>query len=270
MTDEATASTTAASSAAWPFCTHSESAVTVRFSSTETGVVAPPRFAVGYWSIRGLAAPIRMMLCAAQQDHVVYLYDCLEKGNNSDNNKDDDDSPEWMVSYLATEKVRLRDTYQNPFMNLPYVVDQQHELLVTQSNACLQYVGDCVNMMGTSPQQRALGAQILCELYDLRNVMVGYAYAQQPTEPAAAAAAVASARSHWAKLEQHFKKNAPQSSSFLVGDTFTAPDFALFEMVDQFDQLCRCKELPDCLADFPHVRAFQTAFGKLPYVQQRV
>lgn len=35
-----------------------------------------PRFLVAYWSIRGLGAPIRAMLHAAQVDHEVGTYAC--------------------------------------------------------------------------------------------------------------------------------------------------------------------------------------------------
>lgn len=272
MTTNTTASSvlSASSSSAWPFVTHADSTITVRFygPNSSNSIESPGLLAVGYWSIRGLAAPIRMMLCAAQQDHIVYLYDCLEC---------DDDSTEkpWSVRYLETEKARLRDTYGNPFMNLPYIVDPQRELLLTQSNACLQYVGECLHMMGGTnvPRQRAICLQLLCELYDLRDVMANYAYADPTpttTREAAAAACVAAARAYWTKFEQHLldqQLQQPQSRScFLVGDKFSAPDFCLFEMVDQFDQLGRSQELPDCLADFPHVRAFQTAFAELPYV----
>ena len=38
-----------------------------------------PRFIVGYWSIRGLGAPIRMLLSAAQINHWVAMYDVKEK-----------------------------------------------------------------------------------------------------------------------------------------------------------------------------------------------
>ena len=280
-------SPSSSSAAAWPFVTHAESTITVRFSGNHKSTTPPadeessssssPRFAVGYWSIRGLAAPIRMMLCAAQQDHTVYLYDCLER--SQDDNGTTEESA-WSVRYLETEKERLRDTYGNPFMNLPYIVDAPHQLLLTQSNACLQYVGECLNRMGSSStnnhpqqQQRAQCVQLLCELYDLRNVMVNYAYADPPpAEPATAAAdCIAAARVYWIKFEQHLMKQQQQqqhrsNSFFLVGDQWNAPDFGLFEMVDQFDQLGRFHELPDGLVDFPHIRAFQTAFAALPYV----
>jgi len=264
----------AASSTSWPFQTTCDSTVTVRFSSknNDEASASLPRFGIGYWSIRGLAAPIRMMLCAAQQDHTVYLYDCLENNStttcNTDSSSNEDD---WIQGY-HTEKPRLRDAYQNSFMNLPYFVDQKEQLLLTQTNACLQYAGECCNMMGgsTGAVERAQAMQLLCELYDLRNVMVGYAYAE-PNENDAkkqqAAACVEAAQAHLAKFEHHLAnktKTAGGTIHFLVGDTFSAPDFHLFEMVDQFDGLCKSKGLPDCLEEYPHVRAFQTGFAKLP------
>jgi len=74
------------------------------------------------------------------------------------------------------------------------------------------------------------------------------------------------AHTHFAKLEQHLALKKDGDQNFLVGDSFTAPDFHLFEMVDQFDHLCRANPglLPDFWSDLPHVRAFYTGFAQLP------
>lgn len=42
-----------------------------------------PRFILGYWSIRGLGAPLRMMLSAAETNHWAVLYDMEEKEDGS-------------------------------------------------------------------------------------------------------------------------------------------------------------------------------------------
>ena len=57
-----------------------------------------PRFIVGYWSIRGLGAPIRMLLSAAQIDHWVVMYDV----------KDDCDSAGWDKSSWEADKAWLQ------------------------------------------------------------------------------------------------------------------------------------------------------------------
>ena len=61
--------------------------------------------------------------------------------------------------------------------------------------------------------------------------------------------------------------NEGKSGKFLVGDTFTAPDFHLYEMLDQFNQLA--KETVDptevsLLARFPSLFFFYERFKMEP------
>jgi hypothetical protein len=45
------------------------------------------KHAIGYWSIRGLGAPLTMMMCASKTPFTLFLYDIVEKGEagwNSD------------------------------------------------------------------------------------------------------------------------------------------------------------------------------------------
>jgi len=236
-----------ASEATWPYESKgSDSAVTVRFSES-TGT---PRFAVGYWSIRGLAAPLRMMLCAAKQDHTVYMYDIVE-------------CPEsvWTSGYPA-EKAIIKKQY-NPLINLPYAVDNEAKIMLAQTNACLQYIGECVGMMGSSPVERGLCAQFLCEIYDLRCVMTNWCYGRNADE---AAATVAGAGKHLSKLDNYLSSKS--TKHFLVGESLTAPDFHLFEILDQFELLCQCRGLPALLEGFPALGAFKSGFAQLPYVTE--
>ena len=128
----------------WPYQPKCESSITVKFNED------PPRFGLGYWSIRGLGAPIRMMLCAAKVNHVNYLHDCVEEGESGWSN----------LSWVETKK-EIREHY-NPLANLPYLVDEQERFVLAQSNACLEYLGDLLHMMGRNALERALCAQFLC------------------------------------------------------------------------------------------------------------
>jgi len=248
--------TDAAAAASWPFDAHADSAVTVRFSNNNANTATPPRWAVAYWSIRGLAAPIRMMLCAAKQDHVVYMYDLLEDGGTGGG---------WTSGYFA-DKARIKTTYAADgatLLNLPYIIDQDEKLVLSQTNACLEYLGDSLGMMGRNAVERAHCAQLLCEIYDWRCVMTQWAY--NGAAASDAAATVARAGPHLAKLEQCLAhKGSGTAKHCLVGDSLSAPDFHLFEIVDQFEALCRAKGLPALLEKFPHLQAFQTGFAQLP------
>lgn len=60
-------------------------------------------------------------------------------------------------------------------MNLPYILDTDSEgrsVTVTQSNACMLYLGRKFDMLGDSTAKQSLCEQLLCEVYDLRNQMV--------------------------------------------------------------------------------------------------
>ncbi len=54
---------------------------------------APKRFALGYWSIRGLGAPLTMMLCAAKVPFTLCLYDIVENGESG-----------WTSDYFAAKE----------------------------------------------------------------------------------------------------------------------------------------------------------------------
>ncbi len=51
---------------------------------------------------------------------------------------------------------------KNPLVNLPYVVDG--EVVVSQTNACLAYLGRRLNLWGATPLEEAECEQLLCEV----------------------------------------------------------------------------------------------------------
>jgi hypothetical protein len=118
------------------------------------------------------------------------------------------------------------------------------------------------------------------------------------------------ANRHFERLEQHLRDQYPDAGErviardeldtigfsmnsvcHLVGGNFSAPDFHLWEMLDQYQGLCSYWELPNCLGDattcsdqvdklkttgqtttptqeksivFPYLKEFHTAFINLP------
>jgi glutathione S-transferase len=231
------------------FETESDSTITVLFGPPgDANDIPRPSITIGYWSIRGLGAPIRMMLCAAKKDFICRMYDAKEAPDGA-----------W--------RSRYRDEYKSDllrytsFMNLPYLVDEDEHLFLTQSNACLQYIGDAVGMMGKDKNRHAVCIQFLCEIHDLRNVMVGFAYGGSPDK---ASSTVAEANKYFQKFDLYLRTK--ELKTFLVGDSCTAPDFHLFEMIDQFSHLCQFYGLDDFLLGFPFLRTFFISFSKLEYV----
>ena len=80
---------------------------------------------VGYWSIKGLAAPLRMMVMYKGEQLNNIQYDIKPKASGSGW-----DNTEW-----STAKPDLRKL--DPFINLPYI--QDGEKIISQSNACMLY-----------------------------------------------------------------------------------------------------------------------------------
>ncbi len=74
------------------FFTNTEAAgTTVEVSFGDKDV--PKKFALGYWSIRGLGAPLTMMLCAAKVPFTLCLYDIVEDSESG-----------WTSDYFAAKK----------------------------------------------------------------------------------------------------------------------------------------------------------------------
>jgi hypothetical protein len=109
---------------------------------------------VGYWSIRGLAAPLRMMCMHAKVPLKAQNY-TVTRGEDGN----------WDRSSWFGVKAGLKS--RNPFMNLPYVIDGDH--VVSQSNACLAYLGRRLGLwpLAGSKEENEC-EQALCEVIFLK------------------------------------------------------------------------------------------------------
>lgn len=213
---------------------------------------AAPRFVVGYWSIRGLGAPLRMMLSASGVDHWVALYDVLEEGDAG-----------WTKTTWEHDKAWAKKEC-NPFMNLPFLIDCKEQMILCQTNAIKSYLGRELDMMGSTKLETAKCEELLCQIYDLRNVMVGFTYNDRLKDKADKC--LASAKTHFDKLEAYLVfTSATSTAGCLVGTKLSAPDFHLFEMLDQFDHLTKHFKLEeDMLAPYPKLAAYKKAFEAMP------
>lgn len=105
---------------------------------------------VAYWTIRGLGAPLRMMVMYANCPLNAVNYDCaIKEGGGFD-------ASSWF-------SVKPEFKAKNPFINLPYV--QDGEVLVTQSNACLSYLARKLGLWGNNPAEEIECEQLLCEVF---------------------------------------------------------------------------------------------------------
>jgi glutathione S-transferase len=215
-----------------------------------------PLVEIGYWNIRGLGAPLRMMAMFAKLPFRVHAYALDEKFDRT----------------VWTEGPKVELKKANPFMNLPYVVDGDR--VITQSNSCLAYLGRKTGLWGKTEDEIVLCETLLCEIYDIRNAVVRFSY---PATPEQAAPFIDGVRSgSLAKLEQHLKNQREKSlfsaeKPFLACGRATAPDFHLWELLDQILTACAVyKHLADpaeFFAGLENIQAFFEGFGKLEAMQ---
>lgn len=204
---------------------------------------------VGYWNIRGLAAPLRMMVLYGQATLINVAYDNPYEGPSS-------------IRWFETEKPALKE--KNPLINLPYVIDG--DIVVTQTNACLSYVGKKLGLWGRSLVEEIRCEEYLCEIMDVRNRVIGFSYSSASDIEARASALFAGlASGSLAKLETVLANNNTEGEScFLIGSAATAPDFHLWEMLDQCDRIATFTKLPSVLKSFSSLKTFHEKFASLP------
>ncbi|SPQ99217.1 unnamed protein product (mitochondrion) [Plasmodiophora brassicae] len=100
------------------------------------------RVVLGYWAIRGLAQPIRMLL-----------------------------------KYTKTPFDDVKETLQLDFPNLPYLIDG--DLRMTQSMAIILYLAEKHGLAGDTPKARAMINMVANEIADARGKYTGLCYNPQ-------------------------------------------------------------------------------------------
>lgn len=124
---------------------------------------------VGYWNIRGLAAPLRMICSYAGADFHSAEYEVLAKPDG-----------DWDRSQWYNEKPKLKAL--NPLINLPYVLERASDgsvVLVTQSNACLLFLGRKFGLNGKNDDEVRRNEQCLCQVMDLRDNLILLSYSKR-------------------------------------------------------------------------------------------
>jgi hypothetical protein len=216
---------------------------------------APKKHAIAYWSIRGLGAPLSMMLCAAKTPFTLFLYDLVEKGEDG-----------WHSDYFAAKGEYIKE-YKQPLWNLPFCVDRENKRVICQTSAVFSHLGKSCGMFGDDEPATSDCEMLLAEIYDLREVMRTYVYEPNPEEPTAI---IANAGKHFKKFEAWLEIQADDSNTetkvkvvHLVNGKFSAPDFHLFEMLDQFEALAK-ESGEDLYANYNRIKEFKTGFEALP------
>ena len=172
------------------------------------------------------------------------------------------DASEWFAVKAALK-------LKNPLINLPYVIDG--ERVISQSNACMCYLGRKLGLWGEDDDSVLACEQLLCEIMDLRNKLMKIVYGEASAVTVMGLFRdVAGKNGQLAKLELwlHREVTSGSTGAFLVGDKATAPDFHLWEMIDQYMDIFRYFKIENPFQDFPQLVVFHSLFAALPQNQR--
>lgn len=201
------------------------------------------RFTLGYWSIRGLAQPARMMLVyGAPNDHEFQDY---KFGPAPEYSRDS-----W---FSVKPKMGL------DFPNLPYLFDHKHNLGITESHAIYRYLARELKIGGSSSQEKAYEEMIGDSLKDLGGQWTKLCYSRD----------FESLKGGFVKqwtdsiqpLEKWLKGKTAQRK-WLGGQDLCYGDFILFEFMDQTSRL-----YPNLYEELPELKRFYKAFKELKPLQ---
>jgi len=200
---------------------------------------------LGYWNIRGLAAPCRMMLA----------YAGMEVKETRYSSKD-----EWF------EKDKPKLLPLNALTNLPYMVEG--DKVITQTNALMLYIARKTRLAGKGKQQTDVETA-LCEVYDLRDTFVGIMYWYKKIVRTVAEFEEEKKTYFENKagpLLDKFEKLLSKGTPYLTGTSPSAADFHLWEMLDQHALFA--KDIgKDACEGRPMLKAFHERFRALDRLQ---
>ncbi|BFZ08945.1 hypothetical protein BsWGS_11984 [Bradybaena similaris] len=192
---------------------------------------------LGYWAIRGLVQPIRLLLNYVGEDFEDVLYN-LGKG------------PE----FSREEWLSVKFTLGLDFPNLPYYIDDDVKL--TQSNAILRYLARKHNLYGETEKEQAHIDLLLDEITDLRQGFSRLCYGADFDDK---------------KIENYVEETKPKlaqlekylaDKQYFIGDKVTVCDFNIYDILDAFKVL-----EPKLLADSPKLEEYHERFEELPAIK---
>ena len=238
----------------------------------------PNIITVGYWSTKGLGAVCRMVVLYAEYSLKAKNYKLQPVI------KDDDltyDGSEWHES----DKIDLKT--RNSLINLPYmelINSSGDKLLISQSNACLSFLGRKFNMFGKNEVEVSKCEQLLLETNDLRSIISSFAYTHfknKDLENKAAKEVFTKVfqNNNFGKIqkfENWMKENQDDKNYFLINNEITIPDFNLFDILDfyveflKFYSFVTDKSIKSIFNElgYPNISNFYNNFIQLPKMQK--
>jgi len=215
-----------------------------------------PKLTTGYWDFRGLGAPMRMMCVYAGAESEDVKYEARQKSRG--------------CGWVATEWERVDKPelqVQNPFAQLPYVINQATGDVVVCSNAVSLYLGRLLGLSGSTNRERIANEQVLFYAYQMFIEVFDlvYPFKGNSTEEAFREA-----------LDTHFRIVLPghleklenwlilAGTLYFAGSRLCTADFYVWEVLDQHEAIAREHGLPPPLEDFELLEAHHCRIKMLP------
>ncbi|KAA0201908.1 Glutathione S-Transferase Sigma 1 [Hyalella azteca] len=193
---------------------------------------------LGYWSVRGLAEPIRTLLAHTGTEYENKTYDMGPA-----------------PTYDRSQWLNVKPTIDLDLPNLPYYMDGDVKL--TESSAIIRHLGRKTGLAGATEQEkmRIDVAESLCRDQNLGFVRL----VTSPDYDNAKPAFEADISNQLQKLVILLKDN-----KFISGEKVSYADFLILELLDRYESFS-----PSALAAFPTLKALQTRLLDLPGVKAR-
>ena len=200
---------------------------------------------IGYWSTKGLGSVCRQVVIYAGQKLIAKNYKLQPIVENDNVSFDGSD---W------TNKDKIELKKRNSLINLPYmeiIDDEDQKHLISQSNACLLYLGRKFKMLGSNEIEQTRCEQLLLETNDLRGIITSFAYTHfnnKDLEKEAAKEVFTRAfqkndAGKMQKFEHWLSTN--DNSMFLLNNNVSIPDFNLFDILDFYIEFLKHYNLVD-------------------------
>lgn len=193
---------------------------------------------LGYWAIRGLAQPIRLMLEYTGTEFEDKKYECGP-------------APDYDKSCWFDVKPNFKAMGLH-FPNLPYYIDG--DIKISQSNAIMRYIGRKNDLCGKTEAEKAMVDVMADQVMDFRNGFVRLCYMDFDNKDQYL-------KDLDAKLEAF--SQALGDNPWFAGQNLTFPDFHMYEMLDQHKQLA-----PESIAKYQNLVAFMERFEALPKIKE--
>jgi len=192
---------------------------------------------LAYWSIRGLAQPVRLLLAHVGQEFEDKKYECGP-------------APTFDKSCWFDEKPNLG----LDFPNLPYYVDGDVKL--TQSTAILRFLADKHDLNATTEQERVRLYVAEYQVADFRSEFVRLCY--NPNMETVKDEYVKNLTNSLKAFSEFLGKN-----KYLAGEKLTYVDFMFYEVLDHH-RLFKS----DCLDEFSNLKEYMGRFEALPNIAE--